>query len=402
MPNKYCQKNIPFRFSGSEIKLELSLELFSSNSIDIGTVLLLKTIASEIDLDRALTILDTGCGTGVIGLALKKKNPNCRLFMRDRDALAVYTAEMNGRLNRLESYCSVGLLLSPLWRKNDENIDFNLITANLPAKAGAPVLENFLKRAGDLLAPDGRVVVVIVNTLAGDAERWLMEGGCEILYKTVSTGHTVFHFTGGKKEEDSPEEVESINLHIREKRIGFYLHKIGYKLDTVYNIPDFDTPGFLLQLFSDLLIKRSCKGRALYFNPGQGHLPVFMKKSGNYRFDEIVLAGRDYLSINISRYNLLVEGYKGDVRTLPVRGFNLLTEELDLFDFVAVDLPAIHYKEWESDFSDAMGRIVKKEGLLILGGKSSDLFRALKNLKGFSTIKEKKSKGRKVILLKRS
>ena len=83
-------KQVPFKFHGEKLKFDLSMGLFSSFDIDAGSRLLLKTLAKHADLDNfensnaSSNVIDTGCGTGVLGICLKKKYPGLNIRFQDR------------------------------------------------------------------------------------------------------------------------------------------------------------------------------------------------------------------------------------------------------------------------------------------------------------------------------
>ena len=209
-------KTAPLKFNGAELRLDLSHALFSSYEVDLGTRLLLKAVARDPALERARRILDAGCGTGVIGLALAKAFPEAELVLRDRDSLAVAFAERNRVANKLRGRTAwtdpetgerrtpvaapraeLGLLADGL-----EGGPYDYVLSNLPAKAGAPVLEAFFARAAGsaagpagrpgFLAPGGRLAVVIVNTLAEKAAAWIAAAGLALVSRERGSGHTVF------------------------------------------------------------------------------------------------------------------------------------------------------------------------------------------------------------------
>ena len=122
-----------------ELRLALSQSLFSSFDVDVGTRLLLKTIAKEVDLQAVQSALDVGCGVGTLGLAVKKAAPHIALTVQDRDALAVAFTQMNARRNKIGGVTAVaGLAFQYI------SGSFDLILSNLPGKAGEPVLRHML------------------------------------------------------------------------------------------------------------------------------------------------------------------------------------------------------------------------------------------------------------------
>ena len=75
-PEYAVLKTVPLKFSGVDLKLKTSHALFSSHHVDEGTMLLLKTLAQRGCVPTVGRVLDAGCGTGPLGLALKKFRPS--------------------------------------------------------------------------------------------------------------------------------------------------------------------------------------------------------------------------------------------------------------------------------------------------------------------------------------
>lgn len=68
--------------------------VFSYGQLDKGTALLLDTLDQE--LNKAPTeVLDLGCGTGVIGLSLKKRFEETAITLADTDAIALSSSRLN-------------------------------------------------------------------------------------------------------------------------------------------------------------------------------------------------------------------------------------------------------------------------------------------------------------------
>lgn len=79
-----------------------SQELFSCNAVDAGSELLLNSIIKNIDIPQKPLILDTGCGTGVLSLAMLTQYPDATVYALDRDALALVITGMNSQANGLQ------------------------------------------------------------------------------------------------------------------------------------------------------------------------------------------------------------------------------------------------------------------------------------------------------------
>src|SRR4029079_11525820 len=98
--------------------------LVSSHQIDEGTDLFLRTI----DVPAPRSIIDMGCGCGVIGIVLARLFPAAQVTQVDRDLLAVRYTRHNAALNGVTNVTaigSVGLESAP-----DQLVD--LIVANIP------------------------------------------------------------------------------------------------------------------------------------------------------------------------------------------------------------------------------------------------------------------------------
>src|SRR3989338_9294100 len=80
----YFKKTVGLRIFDRDLEFRVSQELFSSDVVDAGTKLLLKSLAV-----KAQKILDLGCGYGVLGVALAAADESRDIHLVDRDALAV-------------------------------------------------------------------------------------------------------------------------------------------------------------------------------------------------------------------------------------------------------------------------------------------------------------------------
>ena len=69
--------------------------LFSPQKLDAGTLAMLSCVRFAAD-DK---VLDLGCGYGVVGVLAAKLIPPERVYLLDRDPIAVEYASSNARLN---------------------------------------------------------------------------------------------------------------------------------------------------------------------------------------------------------------------------------------------------------------------------------------------------------------
>src|SRR5262245_33008562 len=154
----YFKKRIAYSCKGQVFGFDVAHMLFSSFDVDDGTDLLLRTL----QVAPPRTILDLGCGCGVIGIVLARFFPAAAVTLVDRDLLAVRYARHNAALNevqRVQVLGSVGLEDVP-------QLPFDLVVSNIPAKIGDVAIEQeFILGPISRLRPGGDFWFVAVSGL---------------------------------------------------------------------------------------------------------------------------------------------------------------------------------------------------------------------------------------------
>ena len=337
----YSNKVVPFYFRGLDFRFALSQGLFSSAGIDRGSRALLKVFSALIDEDLAgggplpRRVLDAGCGTGLIGIcaarALEEAAGESPLVCaQDRDELARIFSLGNGARNRLES----GLFRARTEALLDTGMgeSWDLILSNVPAKAGRPVLEDFIGRSAGLLAPGGRVIIVVVNTLADFFRAGIGACGASLIREDAGPEHRVFVYGAGDRGKTAPgrDGGESPPEEILPLRRPAYLRNSGrcemggitYKIDTVHGAAEFDRPGGAAETAAKLLRRLAVDDvfspsgapfTALIHEGGQGHFPLwfleFLKRAGAEAPRVLVLHGRNILALWASYSNITGAGH---------------------------------------------------------------------------------------------
>jgi len=263
-------------------------------------------------------VLDAGCGTGVIGIcAASALAAESGLYVRcqDRDELARLVTSHNAEKNNIPS-AVLEAFTEPLLAGHD-NEKWDLILTNIPAKTGDSVLEDFVSRSISLLKPEGRVIMVVVNTLAGFFRELIAAKGAKLLSEEKSPGHTVFVY---RSESESPASpvikgpgfLDRYPFYARARPVCT-IEEIPIKLETIHGAGGFDKPGGAV-LTAAKLLRRLGKEKlpcadtpVLVHEPGQGFftnwLLAFLRDETADRTQKLVLSGRNILSLEAAQHN---------------------------------------------------------------------------------------------------
>ena len=395
----WVNKEVPLRYRGANLNFSLSHGLFSSFDIDAGSKLLLKTIAQQITLDKPMEVLDGGCGTGVLGIAVGSGVPECKIDFQDRDYLSLLFSRYNAAANGVAPrHFSHGLLLQDLGEKK-----YDLLVSNLPAKAGAPVLKDFINRAPGFLKEKGNVCIVVVKTLSDFIRQTIHEQGHLISYEEIRKEHSVFHFSPSNRAEGEgipagQPGAPLLKPYIRGKKT-FLLSGRSYTLKTVFNLPDFDTPGYQVEIAVKLLsgskeLLTSFAKPSLFWNPGQGHIPSWL----GTRLKNAVFGGRDFLELSISALNLKQNG--GNLLTSAPA---LTPGEIDrIFSFIHLNHRTTPGLKMEGKLLDEISSILEPGGYLLVTGKSGEVHHFEHPKRGLILHNSRKYRGFRGLLLKKS
>lgn len=314
--SQFLSKKVSFQYGRQTLHFSLSQSLFSSFNIDTGSQLLLRSIAQEFtehqrEQKNLKSILDIGSGVGVLGIALAKRY-TASLTVCDRDALALAVTAHNATSNNISCTIRGGLDTTDLAGIADKN-NYELVVANLPAKAGMPVLLRILVAAAKVTDHRGRIAVVVVTNLA-DAIRHQFSKIADIINEVHGNRHVVLH---GRPHHPIISNDTELSCY-RRKDGDVTLAGFTYPLTTVYGLPDFDTPSHVSRIVTGL-IKRSHifpkskheKISILCWNPGQGHLLAWLAKmhlESDYLTPYFTIVSRDALQLLVSRANLISNG----------------------------------------------------------------------------------------------
>jgi 16S rRNA G1207 methylase RsmC len=155
---------------GHDLALTSGSGVFAQGRLDVGTAILFRETEPPA---AASTVLDLGCGYGVIGLAVAVAVPHTRVWAVDVNERAVLLANENATaLGVADRYTAVTPEEVPA------DLVFDEIWSNPPIRIGKPALHELLRTWLPRLAPEGRAVMVVGKNLGADSlQRWLGEQG---------------------------------------------------------------------------------------------------------------------------------------------------------------------------------------------------------------------------------
>jgi 16S rRNA (guanine1207-N2)-methyltransferase len=164
-------KRTPVRATvwGCELELTSGSGVFAQGRLDIGTSVLFR----ETTPPGPGTILDLGCGYGMIGLAIAAAVPGATVWGVDVNERALLLATENAAaLGVAERFRAVAVEALPA------DVMFDEIWSNPPIRVGKPALHALLLEWLPRLRAGGRAVMVVGKNLGADSlQRWLTEQG---------------------------------------------------------------------------------------------------------------------------------------------------------------------------------------------------------------------------------
>lgn len=155
---------------GARLDLVSGSGVFAQGRVDVGTSILLRETSPP---DGVGTVLDLGCGFGVIGLAIAVHVPDAVVTGVDVNERALLLANENA------AALGVGDRFTALLPDAvDPAASYDEIWSNPPIRIGKEALHALLLQWLPRLAPGGRAVMVVGKHLGSDSlSRWLGEQG---------------------------------------------------------------------------------------------------------------------------------------------------------------------------------------------------------------------------------
>ncbi len=150
-------KKIMISIKGINFELFTGKGVFSKEHIDLGSKILVENAV----IGKEWKVLDLGCGIGVIGISLKKLNPQISLVMSDVNKAAVKLAGMNAKLHGIEANSIHSSVFEGIHEK------FNSILLNPPQTAGKSLCFRMIEESKNHLEPEGLFQLVARHSKGG-------------------------------------------------------------------------------------------------------------------------------------------------------------------------------------------------------------------------------------------
>ncbi|MCL2135166.1 MAG: methyltransferase [Candidatus Bathyarchaeota archaeon] len=141
------------KFFGKTFEFITASSVFSKRRIDIGTQLLIKSMI----LPESGTVLDIGCGYGVVGVVVAAFNPKLQVYLSDINERAVNIAKKNVGRNRVfNAKVLCGCLYEPV-----KDLKVDCILSNPPVSAGMETVKAIIKDAPKIMRSGATFEMVI-------------------------------------------------------------------------------------------------------------------------------------------------------------------------------------------------------------------------------------------------
>jgi 16S rRNA (guanine1207-N2)-methyltransferase len=141
--------------ASSSLRIVTVPGVFGLGRLDAGTRLLLDHLPSDI----TGSVLDFGCGSGVIAAAVKSRFPDCAVTLSDASAFALYAATRTFAVNALTA---ARIVASDVFSHVEGT--FDLIVSNPPFHQGIAtnyeIVASFFAGCASRLRPGGRLIIV--------------------------------------------------------------------------------------------------------------------------------------------------------------------------------------------------------------------------------------------------
>lgn len=300
----HISRILPLPLEGRTLTFAASQALFSSARVDAGSTMLLRSLRDRLaGLEAGARVLDLGCGTGVLGLALATLPGVGHVDLVDRDALALGFAAENARRNGLTEGSGEQVTVASSLGVDEVGGVYDLVLSNIPGKAGEPVIASLLEGACAVLRPGGVLAVVVIEPIRDFVAAVFERLRVEVLLRHDTADYGVFHVRPSVAMGVEPAFASGVydlgRLAVEDERGAF-------EITTVHGLPYYDREDPVEALLARRLPGASGPSTVLLSNVGQGALAVTMHRM--FRDARLVLVDGDLLALRNAHRNLLAHG----------------------------------------------------------------------------------------------
>jgi len=180
-------KELSYKYDSSFFAFYSDNGVFSKNSIDYGSKLLLETYLKEAEND--IRVLDVGCGYGYLGIVIGVFT-NSYVDMIDVNKRAVHLAQKN--IKRYKDFKGRAFLSDAYQEIQDK---YNVIITNPPIRVGKDKVLEILENAFDHMEDDGKLYFVIRKDQGALSIKKRLESTQKIEIINRDKGYFVFKST---------------------------------------------------------------------------------------------------------------------------------------------------------------------------------------------------------------
>ncbi len=172
--SKLKKREIKTKLRGQEFKFITGSGVFSPKRIDTGT----RVLIENAKVKKGDSVLDLGCGYGVVGVVIAKTVSGVKVVMSDINERAVMLAGKNARENKVDANAVQSYVFENIEEK------FDVILLNPPQTAGKKLCFKMIEESKKYLKKGGSLQLVARHQKGGKTLQMKMEevfGNSEVL-----------------------------------------------------------------------------------------------------------------------------------------------------------------------------------------------------------------------------